>query len=132
MAIDKDKVFELFGRYWEAAFVEGRTGKQSPEIANDILTELRDALDADDGDVFTGQLVEIDGHTYGLRPWAARVVREALKDAEFAHRFAVLLECAVCSPLDSQKGAWDEACALLDEYKRSCAAIDAAMAKDGA
>lgn len=29
---------------------------------------------------FTGQLVEIDGHTYGLRPGAARVVREAIAD----------------------------------------------------
>lgn len=96
MAIDKDKVFELFGRYWEAAFVEGRTGKQSPEIANDILTELRDALDADDGDVFTGQLVEIDGHAYGLRPGAARVVREALRDAECVAMLEAKLahECA--------------------------------------
>lgn len=104
-------------------------------LANRELAKLRARiaeLESNEGDAFTGQLVEIDGHVYGLRPGAARVVREALKDAEFAHRFAVLLECAVCSPLDSQKGAWDEACALLDEYKRSCAAIDAAMAKDGA
>lgn len=81
VAIDKDKVFELFGRYWEIAYNEGRTGEGFPDIANDVLAELRDALDADDGDVFTGQLVEIDGHTYGLRPGAARVVREALRDA---------------------------------------------------
>ncbi len=48
MAIDKDKVFELFGRYWEIAYNEGRTGEGFPDIANDVLAELRDALDADD------------------------------------------------------------------------------------
>lgn len=37
-------------------------------------------LEAERADQFTGQLVEIDGHTYGLRPGAARVVREALAD----------------------------------------------------
>ena len=37
-------------------------------------------LEAADGECFTGQLVEIDGHTYGLRPGAARVVREAIAD----------------------------------------------------
>ena len=79
MAIDKDKVFELFGRYWDIAYNEGRTGEGFHDLANDVLAELRDVLDADDGDVFTGQLVEIDGHTYGLRPGAARVVREALR-----------------------------------------------------
>ena len=152
MAIDKDKVFELFGRYWEAAFVEGRTGKQSPEIANDILTELRDALDADDGDVFTGQLVEIDGHTYGLRPGAARVVREALRDAErwrLARTLLLMREQETMagtrryglvvrpgySFLDAlgdparayrNQNNFDEECCRVDE------AFDAAMAKDGA
>ena len=114
---------------------EFREAFKQAEADADELEALRarvTELEASASEVFTAMLVEIDGHTYGLRPWAARVVREALKDAEFAHRFAVLLECAVCSPLDSQKGAWDEACALLDEYKRSCAAIDAAIAKDGA
>lgn len=81
MAIDKDKVLELFGRYWEIAYNEGRTGEGFPDLANDVLAELRDVLDADDGDVFTGQLVEIDGHTYGLRPGAARMVKDALRDA---------------------------------------------------
>lgn len=55
MAIDKDKVLELFGRYWEIAYNEGRTGEGFPDLANDVLAELRDVLDADDGDVFTGQ-----------------------------------------------------------------------------
>ena len=82
MAIDKDKVFELFGRYWDIAYNEGRTGEGFHDLANDVLAELRDVLDADDGDVFTGQLVEIDGHVYGLRPGAARVVREALRRYE--------------------------------------------------
>ena len=82
MAIDKDKVFELFGRYWEIAYNEGRTGEGFHDLANDVLAELRDALDADGGDVFTGQLVEIDGHTYGLRPCAARIVREALASSD--------------------------------------------------
>ncbi len=81
MAIDKDKVFELFGRYWEIAYNEGRTGEGFPDLANDVLAELRDALDADDGEVFTAMLVEIDGHAYGLRPGAARIEREALRDA---------------------------------------------------
>ena len=80
MAIDKDKVFELFGRYWEIAYNEGRTGEGFPDLANDVLAELRDALDADDGEVFTAMLVEIDGHAYGLRPGAARIVKEALAD----------------------------------------------------
>ena len=37
-------------------------------------------LEASASEVFTAMLVEIDGHTYGLRPGAARVVREALAD----------------------------------------------------
>ena len=32
-------------------------------------------------DVYTAELVELDGHTYGLRPGAARVVKEAMRDA---------------------------------------------------
>lgn len=31
---------------------------------------------------FTTELVEIDGHTYGLRPNAARIVREALASSD--------------------------------------------------
>ena len=38
-------------------------------------------LEAADGICFTAMLVEIDGHAYGLRPNAARIVREALRDA---------------------------------------------------
>ncbi len=36
-------------------------------------------LEAADGICFTAMLVEIDGHAYGLRPGAARIVREALR-----------------------------------------------------
>ena len=90
MAIDKDKVFELFERYWEIAFNEGRTGEGFADLANDVLAELRDALDADDGDVFTAMLVEIDGHAYGLRPNAAHIVKEAMADAG---RYRHLFDC---------------------------------------
>lgn len=37
-------------------------------------------LEAADGICFTAMLVEIDGHAYGLRPGAARIVKEALAD----------------------------------------------------
>jgi hypothetical protein len=134
VAIDKDKVFELFGRYWEIAYNEGRTGKRSAEIANDVLAELRDALDADDGDVFTGQLVEIDGHVYGLRPGAARVVREALKDAG---RYRWLRPRYYAA--DFCQGEQEDSPALVflmpHDMRFSCDCdwtIDAAMAKDGA
>lgn len=51
-------------------------------------------LESNDGDCFTGMLVEIDGHTYGLRPGAARVVREALLDAgRLRDRVAELRGC---------------------------------------
>ena len=36
-------------------------------------------LEAADGICFTAMLFEIDGHAYGLRPGAARIVREALR-----------------------------------------------------
>ena len=131
VAIDKDKVFELFERYWEIAFNEGRTGEGFADLANDVLAELRDVLDADDGDVFTGQLVEIDGHVYGLRPGAARVVREALLDAR---RYKWLR--------DTPGVSWDELTdggvsmwvgdASAIRAPSLDAAIDAAMAKDGA
>lgn len=125
MAIDKDKVLELFGRYWEIAYNEGRTGEGFPDLANDVLAELRDALDADGGDVYTAELVEIDGHTYGLRPGAARVVREALKDAG---RYRWIRATNTPGYLHFPNGEIDDGLALdaLDY------AIDAAMAKDGA
>ena len=121
MAIDKDKVFGLFGRYWEIAYNEGRTGEGFPDIANDVLAELRDALDADDGDVFTGQLVEIDGHTYGLRPGAAPIVRGALRDAG---RYRWLRGTIFLAAVDGYENSYRRE--KLDAF------IDNAMAKDGA
>ncbi len=135
MAIDKDKVFELFGRYWEIAYNEGRTGEGFPDLANDVLAELRDALDADDGEVFTAMLVEIDGHAYGLRPGAARIVREALRDAE---RYRWLRDdgdgpanaiAAAVAEGDNEHGGEYVSWLYGNELD---AAIDAAMAKDGA
>lgn len=130
MAIDKDKVLELFGRYWEIAYNEGRTGEGFPDLANDVLAELRDALDADDGDVFTGQLVEIDGHEYALRPGAARIVREAL-------RYRNALAC-IATVAATEHDYQELALRVLGETDHMKliqwrnAAIDAAMAKDGA
>ena len=128
MAIDKDKVFGLFGRYWEIAYNEGRTGEGFPDIANDVLAELRDALDADDGDVFTGQLVEIDGHTYGLRPGAARIVKEAMRDAgryRWLRQPNALERAAHIAVLTHNGG-------FVATEDRADSAIDSAMAKDGA
>lgn len=77
-------------------------------------------LESQPADQYTAELVEIDGHTYGMRPGAARVVREALKDAE-RYRW---LRC----------GGWE----VLQDPKywtpelRFDGVIDAAMAKDGA
>ena len=137
MTIDKDKVLELFGRYWGIAYNEGRTGEGFPDLANDVLAELRDVLDADDGDVFTGQLVEIDGHVYGLRPGAARVVREALRDAG---RYRWLRDPQRLVEASSDEGAGDPAWFIGENSSArwgvakedADAAIDAAMAKDGA
>lgn len=132
MAIDKDKVLELFGRYWEIAYNEGRTGEGFPDLANDVLAELRDVLDADDGDVFTGQLVEIDGHVYGLRPGAARVVKEAMRDAKHLKWIAGQAHRKHDYDRTGNDAHWfigfyaDAACQTLRH------AIDAAMAKDGA
>lgn len=41
-------------------------------------------------DDFTVELVEIDGNTYGLRPGAARIVKEAMADAR---RYRRLFDC---------------------------------------
>lgn len=82
-------------------------------------------------DVYTAELVELDGHTYGLRPGAARVVREALLDAR---RYKWLR--------DTPGVSWDELTdggvsmwvgdASAIRAPSLDAAIDAAMAKDGA
>lgn len=129
MTIDKDKVFELFGRYWEIAYNEGRTGEGFHDLANNVLAELRDALDADDGDVFTGQLVEIDGHTYGLRPGAARMVKDALRDAG---RYRLIRDGdGWPAAFGSAKDPEPLRDFMLDEAIR-IAEKHAAMAKDGA
>ena len=88
-------------------------------------------LEAADGICFTAMLVEIDGHAYGLRPGAARVVREALLDAR---RYKWLR--------DTPGVSWDELTdggvsmwvgdASAIRAPSLDAAIDAAMAKDGA
>ena len=88
-------------------------------------------LEAADGICFTAMLVEIDGHAYGLRPGAARVVREALLDAM---RYKWLR--------DTPGVSWDELTdggvsmwvgdASAIRAPSLDAAIDAAMAKDGA
>ncbi|MBK8200363.1 MAG: hypothetical protein IPK75_18605 [Acidobacteria bacterium] len=41
-------------------------------------------------DVYTAELVEIDGNTYGLRPNAAHIVKEAMADAG---RYRHLFDC---------------------------------------
>ena len=132
MAIDKDKVFELFGRYWEIAYNEGRTGEGFPDLANDVLAELRDALDADDGEVFTAMLVNINGHDYGLRPGAARIVREALRDAGRIDWIARMSKTSTVY-MDNQH-PWNVAGNYRFNNLRGQTfrdAIDAAMAKDG-
>lgn len=48
---------------------------------------------------FTTELVEIDGHTYALRPGAARVVKEALKDVERLRAHVAELEAAKGEPV---------------------------------
>ena len=133
MAIDKDKVFELFGRYWEIAYNEGRTGEGFPDLANDVLAELRDALDADDGEVFTAMLVNINGHDYGLRPGAARIVREALRDAGRIDWIARMSKTSTVY-MDNQH-PWNVSGNYRFNNLRGQTfrdAIDAAMAKDGA
>ena len=91
MAIDKDKVLELFARYFDLGYDDGwnRHGADS-DAANDVLAELHATLDADDSEAFTAELVEIDGHTYGLRPNAAHIVKEAMADAR---RYRRLFDC---------------------------------------
>ena len=88
-------------------------------------------LESQPADQYTAELVEIDGHAYGLRPGAARVVREALLDAR---RYKWLR--------DTPGVSWDELTdggvsmwvgdASAIRAPSLDAAIDAAMAKDGA
>lgn len=85
-------------------------------------------------DVYTAQVIEIDGHEYGLRPGAARIVREALKDAE-RYRNALAWIATVAA---TEREYQDIAISILGEPELMKlipwrnAYIDAAMAKDGA
>ena len=47
-------------------------------------------LESQPADQFTAELVELDGHTYGLRPNAAHIVKEAMADAR---RYRRLFDC---------------------------------------
>lgn len=78
-------------------------------------------LEAADGICFTAMLVEIDGHAYGLRPGAARIVREALRDAE---RYRWLRGTIFLAAVDGYENSYRRE--KLDAF------IDNAMAKDGA
>ncbi len=92
-------------------------------------------LEAADGICFTAMLVEIDGHAYGLRPGAARIVREALRDAG---RYRWLRDdgdgpanaiAAAVAEGDNEHGGEYVSWLYGNELD---AAIDAAVAKDGA
>lgn len=48
-------------------------------------------------------------------------------DSDFAHRLATMLECTL---LD-RPGSWDEACALLDEYRAASRAVMAPVPDEG-
>lgn len=78
-------------------------------------------LEAADGICFTAMLVEIDGHAYGLRPGAARIVREALRDAG---RYRWLRGTIFLAAVDGYENSYRRE--KLDAF------IDNAMAKDGA
>lgn len=85
-------------------------------------------LEAADGECFTGQLVEIDGHTYGLRPGAARIVKEAMRDAgryRWLRQPNALERAAHIAVLTHNGG-------FVATEDRADSAIDSAMAKDGA
>ena len=90
-------------------------------------------LEAADGECFTAMLVEIDGHAYGLRPGAARIVREALRDAGRIDWIARMSKTSTVY-MDNQH-PWNVACNYRFNNLRGQTfrdAIDAAMAKDGA
>ena len=86
-------------------------------------------LEAERADQFTGQLVEIDGHTYGLRPGAARMVKDALRDAG---RYRLIRDGdGWPAAFGSAKDPEPLRDFMLDEAIR-IAEKHAAMAKDGA
>ena len=89
-------------------------------------------LEAADGICFTAMLVEIDGHAYGLRPGAARIVREALRDAGRIDWIARMSKTSTVY-MDNQH-PWNVAGNYRFNNLRGQTfrdAIDAAMAKDG-
>ena len=90
-------------------------------------------LEAADGICFTGMIVNIDGHDYGLRPNAARIVREALRDAGRIDWIARMSKTSTVY-MDNQH-PWNVAGNYRFNNLRGQTfrdAIDAAMAKDGA
>ena len=89
-------------------------------------------LEAADGECFTAMLVEIDGHAYGLRPGAARIVREALRDAGRIDWIARMSKTSTVY-MDNQH-PWNVAGNYRFNNLRGQTfrdAINAAMAKDG-
>ena len=93
-------------------------------VRSDEIDRLRARvaeLEAADGECFTGMIVNIDGHDYGLRPGAARIVREALRDAG---RYRWLRGTIFLAAVDGYENSYRRE--KLDAF------IDNAMAKDGA
>jgi hypothetical protein len=104
--------------------------------ASDEIIRLRARiaeLESQPADQFTAELVEIDGHVYGLRPGAARVVREALRDAGRYRWLRSRNELAdVVDPPGPYVCEGDEGWTNYPSGDAVDAAIDAALAKDGA
>lgn len=86
-------------------------------------------LEAADGICFTAMLVEIDGHAYGMRPGAARIVREALRDAG-RYRWLRQRDLETIGGGGVFAGMTPENIVLNGDDLDN--AIDAALAKDGA
>lgn len=111
-----------------------------------LLDEYRAACRAvmPDAPTFMGEpvihavdLVEIDGHVYGLRPGAARIVREALRDAARLSHVEKYVHFEFHKHMDTDAPwvkVWSFAGPLAWMYTGDTfrSAIDAAMAKDGA
>lgn len=92
-------------------------------------------LESHPADQFTAELVEIDGHTYGLRPGAARVVKEAMRDAQMLD-FMIKTSASigqVCGAGHWVLNFWPTG--EIEKVVRAGTpkeALDIAMAKDGA
>lgn len=107
-------------------------------VAEDEIEQLRARIaeiESNNGDCFTGMLVEIDGHTYGLRPGAARVVKEAMRDAQMLD-FMIKTSASigqVCGAGHWVLNFWPTG--EIEKVVRAGTpkeALDIAMAKDGA